>query len=59
MTTRIMTIITLCVLFNNQAFTQEKISNKVLGERINGPANIRDTINGKILFSLDDNVKIE
>lgn len=30
-----------------------------VGERINGPANIRDTINGNILFSLDDGVLIE
>lgn len=28
-------------------------------ERINGPANIRDTVNGKILFSLPDGVNIE
>jgi hypothetical protein len=32
---------------------------KILGERINGPANVRDTINGKVLFSLDDNVLVE
>lgn len=30
-----------------------------VGERINGPANIRDTVNGNILFSLDDGVLIE
>lgn len=30
-----------------------------VGERINGPANIRDTINGNILFTLDDGVLIE
>jgi 2-hydroxy-3-keto-5-methylthiopentenyl-1-phosphate phosphatase len=30
-----------------------------IGERINGPANIRDTVNGKILFSLNDGVIIE
>lgn len=59
MTTKILTIITICVLFSNQVFSQDNISNKVFGERINGPANIRDTINGKILFSLDDNVKVE
>jgi hypothetical protein len=27
-------------------------------ERIDGPANIRDTINGKLLFKLDDNVPV-
>lgn len=31
----------------------------ILGERIDGPANIRDTVNGKILFSLNDNVLVE
>jgi len=30
-----------------------------VGERINGPANIRDTVNGKILFSLNDGVIVE
>src|SRR5574344_2167996 len=59
MTTKIPTIITICVLFSNQVFSQDNISSKILGERINGPANIRDTINGRILFSLDDTVKVE
>ncbi|MDD6210485.1 MAG: hypothetical protein PUB21_07775 [Bacteroidales bacterium] len=31
----------------------------ILGERIDGPANMRDTINGKILFTLEDNVLVE
>lgn len=30
-----------------------------VGERINGPANIRDTVNGNILFNLNDGVLIE
>ncbi len=30
-----------------------------VGERINGPANIRDTVNGNVLFSLNDGVLIE
>jgi hypothetical protein len=30
-----------------------------VGERINGPANIRDTVNGIVLFSLNDGVLIE
>jgi hypothetical protein len=34
-------------------------SEKMLGERIDGPANIRDSIGGKILFTLNDNVVIE
>lgn len=32
----------------------------MIGDRIDGPANVRDTINGKqILFSLDDNLVVE
>ncbi|WP_226789283.1 hypothetical protein, partial [Polaribacter reichenbachii] len=31
----------------------------ILGERIDGPANIRDTINGKLLFELNDLTLIE
>lgn len=31
----------------------------ILGERIDGPANLRDTINGKKILSLNDNILIE
>jgi len=31
----------------------------IVSERIDGPANIRDAIGGKLLFSLDDNVPVE
>ncbi len=31
----------------------------IIGERIDGPANIRDSINGEIILSLNDNVLIE
>jgi hypothetical protein len=31
----------------------------IIGERIDGPANLRDTINGKKVLSLNDNVLIE
>lgn len=31
----------------------------VIGERIDGPANIRDSINGKVMFKLFDNVLVE
>lgn len=35
-------------------------NNLMIGERISGPANVRDTINGKrILFSLDDDIVVE
>jgi hypothetical protein len=33
-------------------------SEKIVEERINGPANIRDTIGGKILFRLNDNARV-
>jgi len=44
----------LCVLNDVQSQTRLEV-----GEKINGPANIRDTVNGKILFSLNDGVIIE
>ena len=31
---------------------------KIIGERIDGPANLRDTINGKTILSVNDNVLI-
>lgn len=31
---------------------------QILGERIDGPANVRDQPNGKAIFSLEDNVRI-
>lgn len=31
----------------------------IIGERIDGPANVRDTVNGKKLFELYDNVLVE
>lgn len=34
-------------------------SNKILREQIDGPANIRDSINGNILFSLNDKVNVD
>jgi hypothetical protein len=30
----------------------------IISERIDGPANVRDAVNGKILFSLNDNVAV-
>lgn len=44
----------LCILNDVQSQTRLEV-----GEKINGPANIRDTVNGKILFSLQDGVIIE
>ena len=43
---------------SNQETTTTSIENTV-GERIDGPANVRDTINGKIIFKLYDNVLVE
>ncbi len=34
-------------------------SNRIIAERIDGPANIRDKPNGEILFVLEDNVLVE
>jgi len=34
-------------------------SELIIGERIDGPANIRDTINGRILFELNDQTLVE
>jgi len=31
----------------------------VIGEKIDGPANVRDSINGKVLFVLEDNIEVE
>ncbi len=36
-----------------------KKGHKIKGERIDGPANVRDTINGRVLLSLNDNVLVE
>jgi hypothetical protein len=44
----------LCILNDVESQTRLEV-----GEKINGPANIRDTVNGKILFSLNDGVIIE
>ena len=43
----------------NEGFEDEKIVEILLGERIDGPANVRDKENGKIILSLDDNVLVE
>ncbi len=37
----------------------QKETEPTIGERINGPANVRDTIDGEILFTLNDNVWVE
>lgn len=37
----------------------EEALEKILGERIDGPANIRDTVNGRIMLTLHDNVLVE
>lgn len=42
----------------NDTNSTEK-SERILGERIDGPANVRDTINGKVILTLDDNVLVE
>ncbi|WP_130735075.1 hypothetical protein [Flavobacterium sp. J27] len=41
------------------ATPSETEESPILGERIKGPAEVRDTINGKLLFTLYDNALIE
>ena len=41
---------------NADSISQDK--EPIIGERIDGPANIRDTINGEIIFKLYDNVLV-
>lgn len=43
----------------NEEFSNSSITEFIIGERIDGPANIRDTVNGRILFTLNDNVLVE
>lgn len=59
MTNKICLAISLIILLISQSYAQVLNLDKILRERINGPANIRDTVNGKILFSLDDNILVE
>ncbi len=56
MTNNCFFVLFIFILFFNQSFAQ---SSKIPGERIIGPANIRDTINGRVLFTLDDNISVE
>jgi hypothetical protein len=44
---------------NQSAIKGDLKSELTLGERIDGPANIRDSINGKVIFELNDNVLVE
>lgn len=37
---------------------REDTTEPIIGERIDGPANVRDAINGKVLFTLNDNVLV-
>lgn len=45
-----------CTLLPGTSHTE---NDPVLGERIDGPANLRDTVNGKKLFTLNDHVLVE
>ena len=58
-------ILTSCELSPNEE--KQTLSSKdihdstetILGERIHGPANVRDTVNGNVLFALNDDVLVE
>lgn len=43
----------------NEVFEDEEVDEVLLGERIDGPANVRDKENGKVILSLDDHVLVE
>jgi hypothetical protein len=56
----------LCAAFLNKAnnsglahITPSAKPELILGERIDGPANMREGVNGKILFILNDHVRVE
>lgn len=43
---------------SRQPTTKTKAPKPIIGERIDGPANIRDQINGQLLFSLNDHTLV-
>jgi hypothetical protein len=43
----------------NDIFEDEEVNEALIGERIDGPANVRDKENGTIILSLDDDVLVE
>lgn len=43
----------------DQKVATDTLNEKMLGERIDGLSNVRDTIDGKIIFSLNNNVLVE
>jgi len=59
----VLTVISLTSCSNSSDKNDSKIPNEqtelISGERIDGPANLRDTVNGKIIFTLNDNVLVE
>lgn len=50
---------TLIVLLAFLIISCSSNNDKIIGERIDGPANIRESENGKVLFTLNDNVLVE
>jgi len=60
---KIISVLTILISSCNNAADKsdktETSTDLILGEQIDGPANIRDTINGKVLFSLNDNTIVE
>lgn len=57
----IVLVLGLCCYNCNSENQEKKIENQelVLGERIDGPANVRDSINGEGIFSIEDNQLVE
>lgn len=58
----LISISVIVIVFSSARFIDEESGsgndNPIIGERIDGPANIRDTVNGKIIFKLYDNVLV-
>lgn len=62
--TRTFLILFLVALIIDSSIVKSQTENSnakefIIGERIDGPANVRESANGKLLFSLNDNVLVE
>jgi hypothetical protein len=47
-----------CLVIRKPISPINVINSSIISERINGPANLRDTINGRIILSLEDNIAV-
>lgn len=58
-TVKFWVIVIACIALNACNSNNKPSNTAIIGERIDGPANMRDTVNGKVLFSLNDDVLVE